>query len=143
MYRYIEGKYILENPYISTYNVLVPKSNGSGFLGEKLSTPIISVPLSGATDTFISIGMFKTYFESESCLKYVKSKFLRALLSIKKITQDNPKSVWSEIPLQDFTPNSDIDWTKSVSEIDQQLYKKYDLTADEIEFIETKVQVME
>ena len=143
VYRYIEGKYILENPYISTYNVLVPKSNGSGFLGEKLSTPIISVPLSGATDTFISIGMFKTYFESESCLKYVKSKFLRALLSIKKITQDNPKSVWSEIPLQDFTPNSDIDWTKSVSEIDQQLYKKYDLTADEIEFIETKVQAME
>ena len=45
--------------------------------------------------------------------------------------------------MQDFTANSDIDWTKSISEIDQQLYRKYNLSQDEIDFIETKVQVME
>ena len=44
--------------------------------------------------------------------------------------------------LQDFTAHSDIDWSKSVAEIDRQLYRKYDLTADEIEFIETHVKEM-
>ncbi|MEE6685247.1 hypothetical protein PS393_06585 [Limosilactobacillus fermentum] len=45
--------------------------------------------------------------------------------------------------MQDFTSNSDIDWTKSIPEIDQQLYKKYGLSDDEINFIETKVQAMD
>ena len=49
---------------------------------------------------------------------------------------------WKYVPLQDFTAHSDIDWSKSVAEIDQQLYRKYDLTADEIEFIETHVKEM-
>ena len=52
-------------------------------------------------------------------------KFTRALLYILKVTQDNKKSVWQHVPMQDFTPNSDIDWSKSVTEIDKQLYKKY------------------
>lgn len=65
------------------------------------------------------------------------------MLGIKKITQDNTtKEVWSKIPLQDFTDNSDIDWSKSIPEIDQQLYKKYNLSAEEIAFIEEKVQPM-
>jgi hypothetical protein len=51
--------------------------------------------------------------------------------------------VWKYVPLQDFTENSDIDWSKSVEEIDQQLYKKYGLTPDEIKFIETHVKEME
>ena len=46
------------------------------------------------------------------------------------------------IPLQDFTPASDIDWSKSIPEIDQQLYAKYVLDAEEIEFIETHVKPM-
>ncbi|KRL74678.1 hypothetical protein FC54_GL001230 [Ligilactobacillus saerimneri DSM 16049] len=65
------------------------------------------------------------------------------MLGIKKTTQDNARNTWSEVPLQDFTPNSDIDWTKSIPEIDQQLYAKYKLTEEEINFIETKVQAME
>ncbi len=76
-------------------------------------------------------------------MKYIKSKFARAMLGVLKITQDNPKSVWKKIPLQDFTPNSDIDWTKSIPEIDQQLYAKYGLSQDEIDFIEEKVKAME
>ncbi|WP_329759176.1 hypothetical protein [Allisonella histaminiformans] len=47
------------------------------------------------------------------------------------------------MPLQDFTAHSDIDWTKSIPEIDRQLYRKYNLTKEEIDFIETKVQAME
>ncbi|WP_323586392.1 hypothetical protein [Aliarcobacter butzleri] len=46
------------------------------------------------------------------------------------------------MPLQDFTPDSDIDWTKSISEIDQQLYKKYDLSDEEIAFIEEMIKPM-
>ena len=75
-------------------------------------------------------------------MKYVKSKFARVLLGVLKITQDNNPEKWSKVPVQDFTSNSDIDWSKSISEIDQQLYRKYGLSEDEINFIETKVQEM-
>ena len=125
------------------YKVFIPKANGSGALGEVLSTPLIGTPLIGATETFLSIGNFNTLFEAESCLKYVKSKFSRTMLGVLKITQDNTKDKWKYVPLQDFTPNSDIDWSKSIPEIDQQLYKKYGLSPEEIEFIETHVKEME
>jgi hypothetical protein len=54
----------------------------------------------------------------------------------------NP-DVWKYVPLQDFTPHSDIDWSQSIHDIDQQLYKKYGLTPEEIDFIETHVKEME
>ena len=47
------------------------------------------------------------------------------------------------VPLQEFTSNSDIDWSKSIPDIDQQLYRKYGLSQDEINFVETKVQAMQ
>ena len=72
----------------------------------------------------------------------MKSKFFRALLGVKKVTQHCPPSVWKMIPLQDFTSASDIDWSKSIPEIDQQLYVKYGLDAEEIDFIETHVKPM-
>lgn len=96
----------------------------------------------GHTQTFISIGAFDTREEAKNLQKYLKCKLARALLYVLKVTQDNKKSVWKYVPLQDFTAYSDIDWSKSVAEIDQQLYRKYDLTADEIEFIETHVKEM-
>ena len=64
------------------------------------------------------------------------------MLGILKVTQDNPPDKWRYIPMQDFTENSDIDWTKSVAEIDKQLYAKYGLTDEEIFFIETNVKEM-
>ena len=65
------------------------------------------------------------------------------MLGILKITQDNKKSTWRFVPIQNFTSTSDIDWSKSVSEVDQQLYKKYGLDEKEIEFIESHVKEME
>ena len=83
-------------------------------------------------------------YQAEALLKYIKSKFLRTLLGIKKVTQNNKTSItWSKIPLQNFTEDSDIDWTKSVHEIDMQLYKKYNLSEEEIDFIEKNVKEME
>ena len=143
VYKYIEPSLVEYNNYINKFKLLIPKSNGSGTFGETISNPIIGIPNLISTDTFISIGPVKNEFEANALLKYVKTKFLRAMLGIKKATQDNPRSTWRMVPLQDFTQNSDINWTKSVSDIDQQLYKKYDLSDDEINFIETKVQAME
>ena len=65
------------------------------------------------------------------------------MLGILKVTQHNTSAKWKYVPLQDFTSNSDIDWAQSVKSIDQQLYKKYGLDQNEIDFIENKVQAMD
>ena len=140
--RYLPKKYLETHDNFEKYKVLLPKSNGSGAIGEVLSTPLVGEPLVGYTQSFISIGAFNTKYEGDACLKYVKSKFARVMLGILKVTQDNSREVWKYVPLQDFTPDSDIDWTKSIAEIDKQLYKKYNLTKEEIEFIETHVKEM-
>lgn len=103
---------------------------------------MIAAPYEGYTQSFIGIGAFDSEEEATAAFKYIKTKFSRAMLGILKITQDNNRDTWRMVPLQDFTSHSDIDWSKSVAEIDQQLYRKYDLTADEIEFIETHVKEM-
>lgn len=125
------------------YKIVLPKANGSGAIGEVLSTPVIGSPVIGYTETFISIGEFDYLPEAEACYKYIKTKFLRAMLGVLKITQDNTKTVWQYVPLQDFTVNSDIDWSQSVADIDRQLYQKYNLSQEEIDFIEEKVKAME
>ena len=142
-YKYISPQYIESHQNLMKYKVLVPKSNGSGALGEVLSTPLIGEPLIGYTQSFISIGSFDNVNEAEACLKYIKSKFARVMLGILKATQDNSKEVWRLVPLQNFTSESNIDWSKSVADIDQQLYAKYGLDESEIAFIESKIKPME
>ncbi len=144
VYKYVNARYVAEVENLKKYKVALPKSNGSGAIGEVLSTPLIGFPLIGFTQTFITLGAFDTLEEAEALLKYVKTKFARTMLGIKKITQDNAtKEIWSKVPMQDFTAHSDIDWTKSIKEIDQALYQKYGLTEQEIAFIEEKVREME
>lgn len=121
--RYIPKKYVEGHENLLKYKIILPVSNGSGAIGEVLSTPLI-----GYTRSFIGIGSFESKFEAESCLKYIKSKFALTMLGILKITQDNTTEKWVKVPLQDFTPNSDIDWAKTIPEIDQQLYAKYGLS---------------
>lgn len=75
--------------------------------------------------------------------KYISTKFARTLLGILKVTQNGNKPVWKMIPLQNFTSSSDIDWLQSIANIDKQLYKKYNLSDEEIHFIETTVKEME
>ena len=142
-YRYIKSEYVLHNEFIDKYKLFFPEANSNGQFGEVLTLPEIGRPFEGATDTFLNIGLFDSEYEALSLLKYIKSKFLRALLGIKKATQHTPRPVWDTIPVQDFTDKSDIDWSKSVKEIDQQLYRKYALKQDEIGFIESKVKEME
>ena len=147
-YRWIKPDYLNPPESFYGYKIFIPKSNGSGALGEVLSTPLIGEtligePLIGATETFLSIGSFETQEEAEACLKYIKTKFARVLLGVLKITQDNTRDKWAKVPLQDFTSNSDIDWSQSIAELDAQLYRKYGLSQEEIDFIESKVKEME
>lgn len=72
-----------------------------------------------------------------------KTKFFRALVGIKKQDQSASRSIYEYVPLQDFSPSSDIDWSKPVSDIDSQLYSKYGLSDEEIEFIEQNIQPMD
>lgn len=141
--RWIRSEYISGPESFGTYKLAISKASGSGTFGETLSTPIVLEPNAAVTQSFITVGAFRNEDEAKACLKYVKSKFARTLLGVLKITQDNPAKVWKYIPLQDFTGASDIDWSKSIPEIDQQLYEKYELNADEIAFIESNVKPME
>lgn len=142
-YKWCKRSYITHPENFYKYKVILPKSNGSGAIGEVLSTPILGTPILGYTDTFISVGAFEERGEAEACLKYVKTRFARTMLGMLKVTQDNPKDTWRLIPLQDFTSSSDIDWSRSVDEIDAQLYRKYGLDSSEIAFIKEKVRPME
>lgn len=142
VYKYIREDYVNKVSNLNKYKIILPASNGSGAIGEVLSTPLIGTPLIGNTESFISIGAFDSLKEAEAAFKYVKSKFSRTTLGILKITQHNSPETWKYVPLQDFTDNSDIDWSKSVHEIDLQLYKKYGLSDEEIAFIETHVKEM-
>lgn len=141
--KYLKKEYLREHPNLLFWKIILPKANGSGALGEVLSTPLIGEPLIGYSQTFISIGKFDTKIEAEACFKYIKTKFARVMLGILKLTQDNPPATWAKVPLQDFTVNSDIDWTQSVADIDRQLYQKYDLSPEEIAFIEAHVREMD
>ena len=141
-YKWIRKDYVKEVENLYKYKVLIPKANGSGAIGKVLGVPLVGVPLVGFTETFISIGETDSLQEVEATLKYVKSKFARTMLGILKVTQHNPKPTWRYVPLQNFTPASDIDWSKSVAEIDAQLYRKYGLDEREINFIESHVEEM-
>ncbi len=142
-YYWIKKEYLNAPESFEKYKVIMPQANGNGTFGEVISSPLVEFPFVGATETFLSIGGFETEYEAHSALKYIKTKFARAILGILKITQANTRDKWAKVPLQDFSPNSDIDWTKSIPEIDQQLYAKYGLSQDEIDFIEEKVKTME
>ena len=140
--RWINSTFVEEHPCLGKWKVIVPKSNGTGAIGEILSTPLIGEPLIGYTQSFIGVGAFESQVEAMALLKYIKTKFARTLLGILKVTQDNSKETWRFVPLQDFTEHSDIDWNRPIPEIDQQLYAKYHLTDEEIEFIEKMIKPM-
>lgn len=142
--RYVAYNYpIPKKDFLLGYKLFMSRNQGSGILGEEFSTPIFAEPNECCTETFVVIGLFNTHSESLTCWKYMRTKFFRALVGIKKQDQGASKSVYRYVPLQDFTDKSDIDWSKSIAEIDQQLYKKYNLDDSEVAFIESTIKPME
>ena len=83
--KWIKRSYIKLPDNIDKFKVLVPKSNGSGAIGEVLSTPVIGVPVIGHTLTFLSIGRFDKAPQAEACLKYIKTRFARLLLGTLRV----------------------------------------------------------
>lgn len=134
---------------MNSWKIFTSKGNGgAGLLTDNKAVAIlgkayVGEPNSICTDSLIPIGCFETKIEAINLQKYMSTKFLRFMVGILKVSQNVYQSVYKFVPLQDFTEQSDIDWTKSISEIDQQLYKKYALTQEEIDFIENKIKAME
>lgn len=93
---------------------------------------IIGEPGTVCTETFIKIGSFENKSEAENCLSYIKTRFFRALLFYNRHSLNISRESFSLIPIQDFTKP----WT------DEKLYRKYELSKEEIEFIEENVQPM-
>jgi site-specific DNA-methyltransferase (adenine-specific) len=93
---------------------------------------ILGLPNEVCTETFLMIGSFESKKEAQNCLAYTKTKFYRALLFFNRIQKNLSQSTFNLIPIQDFQ----IEWT------DEKLYGKYDLTEEEIAFIETMIRPM-
>ena len=142
--RYIDGTVIRKNAdKINTPKVLIPKAYGAGesFPHQILGKPEIASGNSVCSQSYLFVSL-PTIQEANNFVKYIKSKFLRILVSAAKLSQDAMSKVYRFVPLQDFTAGSDIDWSKSVEEIDAQLYAKYNLSDEEVAFIESMIKPM-
>lgn len=118
---------------IGKWKIFIPKAYGCGAIGETIPTPILGTPISACTETFIRIGAWRTEEEAQNALKYLKTKFFRFLVGVKKTTQNTSKSTYSIVPLIDLYH----EWT------DKELYERYELADEEINFIEAMVKEME
>ena len=123
---------------IPLHKIYIPKSGGSGTDAIILGTPFYGEPNSVCSYTYLVIGYnAETHnFSHEECMNiitYIKSRFFRYLVSIKKKTQDNPRDVFQFVPMQDFSHP----WT------DEELYEKYGLDLFEREYIESLIKPMD
>lgn len=132
--------------WIDKWKVYMPYANNIGTeLNDDNQNTFVGEPESICTETFILAGadLDLNKDSSNNLSNYLRTKFARYLLSLAKSSQHATAKTYRFIPLQDFTDKSDIDWNKSIKEIDKQLYKKYDLSQDEIDFIEKKIKEMD
>ena len=131
---YVQRNLITQNQkWIDMHKIIIPRAIGSGDSLEDIVKPIYSEPNSCCTETYIVMGPFQSKKEVENAITYIKTKFFHFLLTLKKNTMMASKTVYSFVPLQDFSEP----WT------DEKLYKKYNLTAEEIAFIESMIRPMD
>ncbi len=131
---YIEKSQIRKNiDWIADYKILFPKAWGTGNSNKDWISPFITEPNSCCTETYLVIGPMKDINKVKNILSYMETKFFHFFVSLIKNTQNAMKKVYSLVPLQDFTQ----EWT------DEKLYKKYGLTKEEIDFIESMIRPME
>lgn len=148
--RYIDRSLIKKNvEIIDKWKIFTSKGNGgAGILteGKKvaiLGKSFVGQPNSICTDSLIPIGCFDSETEAINLQKYMTTKFLRFMVGILKSSQNIYQVVYRFVPVLDFTNESDIDWDKSISEIDKQIYAKFGLSDDEVQLIESLVKEME
>ncbi|MDE5609860.1 MAG: Eco57I restriction-modification methylase domain-containing protein [Bacteroidales bacterium] len=135
------------NEILKTWKVFMSKADGAaGQLGNPIPARIIGQGVVGdtctiCTETFLAIAPFNSEIEANNVIKYCRTKFFRFMVGIRKL-KNMTRDTYKFVPMQNFTESSDIDWNKSVSEIDTQLYAKYNLTDEEITFIESMIKPM-
>ena len=137
--------------YIRKYKVMMSKMSAehagepdkNGMFGIFTKSMRVLEPNEVCTHSYFLIGLYDTEAEAKNTLKYLKTRFVRFIVMTTLSAVNLSKLVFENVPLQDFTSNSDIDWNKSIAEIDKQLYAKYNLSKDEITFIEKKIKPME
>ena len=127
------------------YNkVYIPAAGGSGNDQLVLGMPFMGERNSVCSQTYLVIG-YNGGLNEEQCkniIHYIKTKFFRYLVSIRKKTQNGAKMVYKFVPIQNFTNDSDIKWKASIDKIDTQLYSKYELTDEEINYIESRISYL-
>lgn len=131
---------------IDKWKIYIPRANNIGTeLADDNLNAFIGKPGSVCTESYLFIveTSITGQSEAENMVKYIKTRFVRFMHGLAKASQDATSKTYKFVPMQDFTDNSDIKWNKSISEIDKQLYDKYGLSSDEIEFIEQKIKPME
>ncbi len=141
IYAYPENGYIsrkeitLNQDWIDEYKVYISYAYGErgDFPYFVLGKPFLGMPNSCCTETYLVIGPFSTKKICENVISYIKTKFFRFLVLQRKNTQHATSKVYAFVPLQDFSKP----WT------DEELYKKYGLTDEEIQFIESMIRPME
>lgn len=130
---------------VDKIKVITPFANniGTDLPDDNLNTRIIGKD-DIVTETYLVIGA-KLNLDTVSATNlshYLHTKFARYLINLAKANQNGTRQTYRFVPLQDFTPQSDIDWTQPIPHIDRQLYAKYGLDDKEIAFIEEKVKAM-
>jgi len=131
--------------WIDKYKVFAPYANNIGTeLNDDNLNAFVGDPNTICTETYIVMGaeLGLNEISAKNLVKYFNTKFARFMHSLPKVSQHGTSKTYQFVPLQNFTKNSDIDWTKSTNEIDRQLYAKYKLTNEEIEFIESMIKPM-
>jgi hypothetical protein len=143
---YISSDEVLSHQeWIEKWKVYMPYANNIGTeLNDDNQNAFVGEPNSVCTETFLVVGadLNLTKKTCKNLVTYLKTKYARFLLSLAKNSQHGTNKTYRFVPLQDFTSKSDIDWSKSISDIDKQLYKKYNLSEDEINFIESMIKPM-
>ena len=141
---YIKKDKILKGTeYIDKWKVYVPEAVGSGDSRTDIFKPILGEPNSICTETYVMNGPWSTEAEARNVCKYIKTKFFHFTIGLIKNTQHTTNKVYQFVPMQKFSDNSDINWDCNITEIDTQLYKKYNLTDEEISFIESMIKPMD
>lgn len=120
---------------LDTWKVLVPKAYGAGesFPHQILGREIIAAPPSACTQTYLVVSPFKTEEAARSFASYYRTRLFRFLVSMRKITQDALRSTYSWVPQQLWNRL----WT------DELLYEMYDVSDDEIAFINSMIRPMD
>lgn len=143
--RWTDSKNVTKNiDVFENYKVFISKSAGDpGKDRRVIGKPYIGEPYSCCTDSLIPIGKFDNIDEAINLQSYLKTRFVRFMISILKVSQNVYQNVYQFVPMQNFKNNSDINWKTGLDDLDEQLYKKYNFTDEQINWIMSKVDKVE